>query len=69
MAKGRVAALLVAVGSLAGAAAVWRRRSGRDSERVDVYFADGSMVSFAQGSEEAARALPIARRVLWQARS
>ena len=64
----RLAAVLVAVGSLLGAAALWRRRSG-SKDRVDVYFADGSMVSFAQGSEEAARLFPIARRMLAQARS
>jgi hypothetical protein len=67
--KSRLAAVLVAVGSLAGAAAVWRRRSGKSSERVDVYYGDGSMVTFARDSEEAERLLPIARRVLWQARS
>jgi hypothetical protein len=64
----RLAAVLVAVGSLVGAAALWRRRSG-SRDRVDVYFADGSMVSFTQGSEEAARLFPIARRMLGQARS
>jgi hypothetical protein len=35
---------------------------------VDVYFADGSMVSFADGSPEAGRLLPLARRVLSEAR-
>ncbi len=66
--KRRLAAILVAIGSLAGAAALWRRRSGT-KDRADVYFADGSMVSFAAGSEEAARLFPIARRILAQARS
>jgi hypothetical protein len=66
--KRRLAALLVAIGSLAGAAALWRRRSG-SRERVDAYFADGSMVTFAEGSDEAARLFPIARRILAQARS
>jgi hypothetical protein len=66
--KRRLAAVLVAIGSLAGAAALWRRRSG-SKDRVDVYFADGSMVSFAEGSEEAARLFPVARRILAQARS
>ena len=64
MARRRLTASLVALGSLVGAAAVWRRRSTRGKEHVDVYFADGSMVTFAEGSEEAARLLPIARRVL-----
>ena len=67
--KGRVAAALVAVGSVVGAAALWRRRSGAGRDHVDVYFADGSMVSFAEGSDEAARLFPVARRILAQARS
>jgi len=66
--KRRLAALLVAIGSLVGAAALWRRRSG-SRERVDAYFADGSMVTFAEGSDEAATLFPIARRILAQARS
>lgn len=67
--KRRLAAVVVAVGSLAGAAALWRRRSGADRERADVYFPDGSMMSFAEGSDEAARVFPPARRILGQARS
>jgi hypothetical protein len=57
----------VAAGSLAGAF-LWRRRSGRTREHVDLYFADGSMVSFGDDSPEAAHLLPLARRVLSQAR-
>lgn len=68
MARRRLAAFLVAVGSVLGAAALWRRRSGKGKEHVDVYFADGSTVTFAEGSEEAARLIPIARRALSQAR-
>ena len=64
MARRRFTALVVGLGSLLGAAALWRRRSGHGKEHVDVYFADGSRVTFAEGSEEAARLLPIARRVL-----
>jgi hypothetical protein len=66
--KRRLAALAVAVGSVVGAAALWRRRSG-SKDRVDAYFADGSMVSFAEGTEEAGRLFPAARRILAQARS
>ena len=66
--KRRLAAIAVAIGSLVGAAALWRRRAG-SKDRVDVYFVDGSMVSFAEGSEEASRLFPIARRILAQARS
>ena len=56
--KRRLAAALVAIGSVAGAAALWRRRSGAGEDRVDVYFADGSMVSFSEGSEEAGALFP-----------
>ena len=59
----------MAVGSLLGAAALWRRRSDAGKDRADVYFADGSMVSFSEGSDEAVALFPIARRVLAQARS
>ena len=67
--KRRLAAAVVAVGSLLGAAALWRRRSGAGKDRADVYFADGSMVSFPEGSDEAMMLFPIARRILAQARS
>lgn len=63
----RLAGFLVAIGSLLGAAALWRRRAGKGREHVDVYFADGSAVTFDEGSEEAARLVPIARRALEQA--
>lgn len=66
--KRRLAALVVAAGSVAGAAALWRRRSGKGRPRVDLYFADGSRVTFAEGSAEAAALLPIARRILFQTR-
>ena len=67
--KRRIATFLVAVGSLVGAAALWRKRSTAGKDRVDVYFADGSMVSFAEATDEAARLFPVARRILAQARS
>ena len=67
MARRRAAALLVALGSVAGAA-LWRRRAAREREHVDLYFGDGSMVSFTEGSPEAARLLGVARRLLAQAR-
>jgi hypothetical protein len=56
---------------LAGAAAaafVWRRRGAGPRERVDLYFSDGSMVSFAPDSPEGDRLLPLARRALAAAR-
>jgi hypothetical protein len=37
-------------------------------ERLDVYFDDGSFVTFVAGSPEAERLLPVARQVLAAAR-
>ena len=45
-----------------------RRGRGPARERVDFYFDDGSRVSFASASPEAARLLPLARRVLSSSR-
>ena len=45
---------VVIAGSAAGLA-LWRRSSGKGGERVELYFADGSMVSFPEDSTEAAR--------------
>jgi len=56
-----------ASGVLAGTAA-FRRRRGGSRERLDVYFDDGSFVTFGAGSPEAARLLPLARRVQMAAR-
>jgi hypothetical protein len=52
-----------ASGALAGTAA-YRRWFGASRERLDVYFDDGSFVTFGSGSTEAARLLPLARQVL-----
>ena len=62
-----VTALFLAVVSF-GASALWRRRRAQHAERVDLYFEDGSMLSFADGSDEADRLLPLARSVLSAAR-
>ena len=62
---------LLALG-LAGAAAgvaVWRRRNAGSQERVDLHFADGSMVSLTPAAEDAERLLALAREVLAAARS
>ena len=67
MAKGKVLAGLVIAGSVAGAL-MWRQRSARRRERVDLYFADGSMVSLEQGALEGDRLLPLAHGVLGAAR-
>jgi hypothetical protein len=57
-----------ASGALVGTA-VYRRWFGGSRERVDVYFDDGSFVTFVAGSAEAERLLPLARRVLLAARA
>jgi hypothetical protein len=61
-AKGKALTVAVAAASVAGVV-LWRRRSRR-REHVDLYFADGSMVSFEQGSHEAGRLLPLAHAIL-----
>lgn len=54
--------VLLAAGSFIGAVLV-RRRAARRRERADIYFDDGSMVSLVEGTAEAERLLPLARRV------
>ena len=48
-----------------------RRKERVDTSVVffDVYYEDGSMVSLAEGSPEAATVLPLARRILDTTRS
>ncbi len=58
-----VTGVLLAAGSVAGSLLV-RRRAARRVERVDLYSADGSMSSLADGSPEAVRLLPLAREIL-----
>jgi hypothetical protein len=66
--KRRFLALLgFATGIFAGSV-LFRRSFARQRDRIDVYFDDGSMVSFAEGSGEAESLLPVARRVLAAAR-
>jgi hypothetical protein len=47
---------------------LYRRTVARRRERVDVYFENGSMISFDDGSPEADTLLPIARDALSAAR-
>jgi len=54
---------------IVGASVVFRRRFGTQRDRVDVYFADGSMVSYVDGSPEALSLLPAARDALHAVRS
>lgn len=56
-----------ASGALAGTA-VYRRWLSGGGERLDVYFDDGSFVTFVGSSPETARLLPLARQVLLAAR-
>jgi hypothetical protein len=56
-----------ATGIFAGSV-LYRRSAGRRRERIDVYFGDGSMVSFVDGSSEAGTLLPIVRDALDAAR-
>jgi hypothetical protein len=64
----RVLALLgFGTGIFAGSV-LFRRSFAWRRDHVDVYFDDGSMVSFAEGSQEADTLLPVARDVLAAAR-
>jgi hypothetical protein len=64
----RAAAILGVVGGmLAGAAFI--RRQAAHRERADLYFEDGSMLSLTDGSPGAERLLPLARRIISEARS
>ena len=63
-----LAAVGFATGIFAGSV-IFRRSFAKPRERVDVYFDDGSMVSFVDGSPEAERLLPAARDALAAARS
>jgi hypothetical protein len=56
-----------ATGLVAGTV-LYRRVAHAQRERVDLYFADGSMVSLADGSAGAAELLPLARSILAAAR-
>ena len=56
-----------ATGVLAGTA-VYRRFVGSKRERLELYFDDGSFVTFGDGSPTAAKLLPLAQRVVTAAR-
>ena len=57
--------VLLVLGTLAGTV-MYRRRSARRIERVELYAADGSMVSIPDGSADAERMLSLAHDVLSQ---
>jgi UPF0716 family protein affecting phage T7 exclusion len=55
--------LLVTLGTVAGSV-LYRRRSARRFERVELYAEDGSMTSLAEGSADGARMLSLARGLI-----
>ncbi|MGH2935450.1 MAG: hypothetical protein ACRDL2_13185 [Gaiellaceae bacterium] len=57
-----------ASGVLAGSV-LYRRTVGRRRARVDVYFADGGMITWVEGSPEAGELLPVAAHALAAARA
>ena len=66
-ARSLLTVLGAAVGSAAGAVLL-RRRTARRRERVELYFDDGSLVAFTQGTAEAEPLLVHARELLAAAR-
>jgi hypothetical protein len=66
MRRSAAAILGVVGGMLAGAAFIRRQAAQRD--RVDLYYADGSMLSLTNGAPGAERLLPLARDILRTAR-
>ena len=63
--------LMLLIGFITGALAgsvLYRRSFARRPERVDVYYDDGSMISYVDGSSEADGLLPAAREGLAAAR-
>jgi len=69
VARRRLFALLLAAGSLLGLGLYARRGAGGAKERIDLYFADGSMLSLGEDSPDAARLIPLAREAMRAARS
>jgi hypothetical protein len=62
--KRKFVTLLGLAASVFAAGAFFRRATGRRRERADVYFDDGSMVSFVDDSPEAEALLDVARAAL-----
>jgi hypothetical protein len=67
MRRSATAIVGVAMGMLIGAAFVRRRTA--NTERADLYFEDGSMLSLSNGSPGADRLIPLARQIIGQART
>jgi hypothetical protein len=67
--KRKLLGLLGFATGILGASVVLRRRLGKRRDRVEVYFGDGSMISYVDGSPEALSLLPAARDALRAGRS
>jgi hypothetical protein len=65
----RLFGLVALVGVAIGATVVVRRRLSRPGERIDLYFADGSMTSLEAGDVEADGLFALARDGLGAART
>jgi hypothetical protein len=65
----RAFAVVAATAGSAAGAVLLRRRAARGKARVELYFADGSLVRLAQGAAESERLLLHARELLGAARS
>ena len=65
----KLVGFLTLVGIAFAAIVVYRRSFLSQRERVDLYFEDGSLVSFEQGSDGGGRLLPLAQDVIRAARS
>lgn len=64
----RLLGFLTLVGIAFAGIVIYRRRFLERRERVDLYFEDGSLMSFEQGSDDAGRLLPLAHDVVHAAR-
>jgi hypothetical protein len=64
----KLAFVLALAGAWYAVVVLLRNPPGRRRERVDLYFADGSMATLADGSPEATRLLGLAREALQSAR-
>jgi hypothetical protein len=64
----RRAGWLLAAAATAGTL-VWRRRRDSGRSRASLFYDDGSMVSFGDGSDEADRLVPLADEILAAARA
>jgi hypothetical protein len=65
----RLTVLLAFAGGFFAVGALLRRTTGRGRERVDLYYADGSMKTLVDGSADSARLLDLAREAIHAARA